>query len=566
MRRLAAFALAFVAGSGVGRAEHVLPSPSFESDSGVQMRIINYYESIPPEGFLPLRVEIKNFSGARRTWQFRTVHSQFGFRSMQFVTSLAVDADSERAFELLVPIAPGSMTIARYSDLLINVSGYAVVNGTSSEHSSGSGLTPTPFLGMGEALAVKEWGPLRELLEKSHSRALDGSPIDPRLIPADWRGLAGFEVLIFGESEWREIPAPQRNAIQDWVIKGGKLVVFRSGTGERRRICRREASWASEKLFIGCRVMPFRIPWSASFLPRRFQPSGSPLQNYTWQWPLALSMGRPEPPGLLIISFVVGFALVIGPLNFLAFAPQGQRHRLFWTTPAIALAASALMGMFIVLSEGFGGRGDRFGILVNLPQLRKSAVWQEQVSRTGVLASGTFVPSEPSLILPIGLRDSPGGYSASERGKTYLLDGSTWSGDWFRSRTTQAQIFSAVLPTRSQIQLVSSPDSAPSVISSFEETLEDFWYFDDDEMAWRGQDLRPGEKRPLQRADYKEFEVWWRDALNPAGYITRDRAQAFAKNKKGKFFASTQKPRPITSLSVIRWKDFSGLILGQPLR
>jgi hypothetical protein len=85
-------------------------------------------------------------------------------------------------------------------------------------------------------------------------------------------------------------------------------------------------------------------------------------------------------------------------------------------------------------------------------------------------------------------------------------------------------------------------------------------------MAWRGQDLRPGEKRPLQRADYKEFEVWWRDALKPAGYITRDRAQAFAKNKKGKFFASTPKPWPIASLASIRWKDFSGIILGQPLR
>ena len=127
---------------------------------------------------------------------------------MQFVTSLAVDADSERAFELLVPIAQGSMTIARYLRSLDQRLGYAVVNGTSSEHSSGSGLSPTPFLGMGEALAVKEWGPLRERLEKSHSRALDGSPIDPRLIPADWRGLAGFDVLMLEEAEWREIPAP----------------------------------------------------------------------------------------------------------------------------------------------------------------------------------------------------------------------------------------------------------------------------------------------------------------------------------------------------------------------
>ena len=207
----------------------------------------------------------------------------------------------------------------------------------------------------------------------------------------------------------------QRNAIQDWVIKGGKLVLFRSGTANDADLPQ------GGELGIGEVVHwvpgdPFQDSVVRILLAYEVPAAGSPLQNYTWQWPLALSMGRPEPPGLLIISFVVGFALVIGPLNFLAFAPQGQRHRLFWTTPAIALAASALMGMFIVLSEGLGGRGDRFGIVVNLPQLRKSAIWQEQVSRTGVLASGAFVPSEPSLILPIGLRDSPGGYLPSERG------------------------------------------------------------------------------------------------------------------------------------------------------
>jgi hypothetical protein len=565
MRRLALFAFALIAGWGAGRAERILPSPSFAPNSGVEMRIINYYENIPPQGFLPLRVEIKNFSGARRAWQFRTVHSQFGTRSMQFIASLAVDAGGERAFELLVPVAPWSLTSARFSNLLIDVSGYAVANGTLTEHSSGSGLTPTPFLGMGEALAVKEWGPLRERLEKSHSLSLDGSAVDPRFVPGDWRGLAGFEILVFADSEWREIPASQRNAIQDWVIQGGKLVVSRSAGGDAADLPMAGALGIGEVVH----WVPgedFQDSMIQGLLGRQNPAMGSALQHYTWQWPLALSMGRPEPPVFLIMSFVVGFALVIGPLNLLAFAPQGQRHRLFWTTPAIALAASVLIGMFIVLSEGFGGRGDRFGILLNLPQLHKSAIWQEQVSRTGVLTSGAFALSEPSLILPIGLRDSPGAFSSTQQGKTYLLDGSTWSGSWFRSRSTQAQILTAVLPTRSQIHLVTSPGSAPSAVSSFEGNLAEFWYFDDDGIAWRTRNLRPGEKQSLERAEYPEFEAWWKDALRPTGFITRDRAQAFAKDKKGKFFASTAKLRPIASLDAIRWKDFGGLILGQPSR
>src|SRR3981189_282682 len=121
LRPLVIFGLALVLRCGVAQAEHILPSPSFEAGSGVEMRIINYYENIPPGGFLPLRVEVKNLSDRRRVWRFRTVHSQFGLRSMHFVTSLAVDAGSERTFELLVPVAPGSLTVSRYSNLLIDV-------------------------------------------------------------------------------------------------------------------------------------------------------------------------------------------------------------------------------------------------------------------------------------------------------------------------------------------------------------------------------------------------------------------------------------------------------------
>jgi hypothetical protein len=561
MRHPAVFAIALVSTLCAGQAEHILPSPRFEPGSGIEMRIINCYEDIPPDGFLPVRVEVKNDSGAPRTWQFRAVHSQSSLRSMQFVASLSVDAGSERAFELLAPIDPQLTVSSRYSNLMITVTGYGVASGTTSEHSSGSGLTPTPFLGMGEALSVKNWGPLRERMEKNHSRSLDGSAVDLRLLPEDWRGLAGFEILVFSDFEWRQIPATQRNAIQDWIIQGGKLVLWGAGTANTPDLplagdlgTGAVLHWAPADDFLD---QASRLLMATEAL------ASATLQDYTWQWTLAQSLGRPEPPHLLIISFVVAFALVVGPLNFVVFAPLGQRHRLFWTTPAIALAASALMGLFIVLREGFGGSGERFEVLLNLPQLRKSVIWQEQASRTGVLASSAFVPSEPSLILPIGLRDSSGSYLLSERGKTYLLDGATWSGDWFRSRTTQAQLLSAVLPTRAHVQIVTSQDAAPSAVSTFDQEMAEFWYFDKEGISWKAENLRPGEKQALKRTEQQAFEAWWRAALKPAGPITRGHAESYAKDKREKFFASTTTPRFITSLATIRWKDSSGLILGQ---
>lgn len=564
-RFLAVVASAFVLSAPPARAENVLPGLRFLPGSGIAMRITNFYEEIPPFGFLPLRVEVKNPSPVERTWKFQTVHSQSSIRTTQFVTSLTVAAGSERTFDLLVPLSPQSTSSSRYSNLMIAVTGYAVADGTTSEHSSGGGRPPTPFLGMGEALAVKNWGPLQDRMEKKHSKSLDGSAIDPALIPADWRGLAGISALIFTDAEWRRIPATQRNAVQDWIVQGGQLV-----------LCHADPTAPAD--------LPPAGPWGsgtishwplgddlvdrcAKFLQVPvFSPSTEALQSYSWEWQPAKAVGRPEPPQLLIMTFVLAFAVIIGPLNFMVFAPLGRRHRLFWTTPLLSLGASIVMGAFIVLSEGFGGSGRRFEAELSLPGLRKSVLWQEQVSRTGVLTSRSFTLSEPSLMLPIGLklnREAPHSPN-SDRGISYALNGETWSGDWFRSRTTQAQVLTSVLPARGKLEISTAADGTPSVQSSFARELRDIWYFDASGQAWKGAGAKPGEKLPLVRADDKGFIAWWRRAIEPAGPLVRGRAEGYAKeDRAGKFFASTAIPQAIGSLDAIRWTDAEGVIFGQ---
>jgi len=548
------------------RAEHVLSSPQFQRGSGIEMKITNFYEDIPPAGFLPLRVEVKNGSKAPRTWTFDTTHSKYGMGSMRATFSLRVDAETDRTFDLLVPVASETSSSSRYSNLSIIVSGYAVTNGSSNEHASGGGKTPTAFLGMGEALSVKNWGPLRDSFDKKSSNSLDGTPLDPTLLPADWRGLAGFGAIIFEDSEWRRIPAAQRSALLEWVAQGGRLI-----------LCTADANASSELPEAGRNGVGQIEHWP---LGEDFQEkvktmlptiSGSAatdaIQNYTWKWKLAEAVGRPEPPQALIIIFVLLFAAIIGPLNFLVFAPSGNRHRLFWTTPLISLVASVIMGLFIVLSEGFGGNGQRFGVLLNLPNLNKNVLWQEQVSRTGVLSSSAFVLTDPVLPLPITLRKNTSSPTPAENGKSYVLDGATWSGDWFSSRTTQAQLFTAISPTRARLQVNDDSNGKPVAVSSFEVELEDLWYFDGAGKIWWADHVKPGEKRTLQAAYQHDFSKWWKDALEPAGEITRSRAARFNNgDSRVKFFASTAQPSFLSSLSSIRWKQGQSLILGQPVQ
>ena len=543
------------------RAEHVLPAPQFTPGSGVEMKITNFYEDIPPAGFLPLRVEVKNDSNAARTWQLTTRQTQSNTGSMQSVFALRAEAQSARTFDLLVPLVAEAGSGSRYSNLGISITGHGTARTESRESSRGGGSTPTVFLGMGKLLAVKNWGPLREQMDKKHSSTLEGTALNPELLPADWRGLAGFGIILLADSEWRNIPAAQRTAVQDWVIQGGKLILCHSGATPAADL---PAAGNS-----GCGSIDL-WPSGDDFLERvkttlLASPAGDPLKSYTWQWTLARAVGRPEPPQTLIMVFVLLFAVVIGPLNFLVFAPAGNRHRLFWTTPLISLISSVLMGLFIFFSEGMGGSGQRFAVQLSLPALNKSVLWQEQASRTGVLTSGAFVPAEPALLIPAGLRTNNNFRPNADRGKSYSLDGATWSGDWFRSRTTQVQIFTAVHAARTRLDVSASPEGKPVAVSSFENGLKELWYFDDAGEPWRAANVKPGEMRTLERAALADFTAWWKQILEPAGGLTRERAEKFfASDGRGKFFASSENPGLLSSLPSLRWKNRDSLVLGLP--
>ncbi len=566
-RSLCLLTLALLLSTGLPlQAERVLPSFNFAPGSGIEMRVTNFYEELPPFGFLPLRVEVKNSSGQTRKWDFRTSHSQANFRTFISSTTLEVPTGSERTFDLLVPLAPQAANSSRFSNLRIELSGYAVVNGSTSDHSSSSGRPPTSFTGMGEALAVKNWGPLRDLMEKTHLRALDGSSLDPDFLPADWRGLAGFEILFFTEAEWRGIGAAERGAIDDWINQGGKLVLVHTDASAPPDLPRAgNHGLGSIELW----------PLGDDFIERAAQLlkgtatslSTETLQNYTWQWNLAEKVGRAQPPQILIMVFVIAFGVIIGPLNFLVLAPLGKRHRLFWTTPLLSIAASLLMALFIIFSEGLGGSGRRLEAQLSLAGQNKAVLWQEQVSRTGVLTGNSFTPSQPSIILPVGLRQStnPGSYRAgADRGSAYVLNGTVWSGDWFRSRNTQAQVFSAVIQTRGRLQVQADPSGTPVALSSFDKILEEVWYFDQQGAAWRGLNLSPGEKQPLKPANKDDHAKWWKKTLQDGGPVIRSRSEEYAKGEKaGKFFAVTKATTPITSLPSIRWKDSGGIIFGE---
>lgn len=538
----------------------VLPGLRLEKESGITMRVLNLYEDIPPSGFLPLRVEIRNDSPASHRWLVQTAQSGAGFGlSTRSLNALEVPAKTEKTFDLLVPLAMQSREAARYSTLMVTVTGYGVSKGLCSAYSSGSGRPPSAYLGMGKELSVKNWGPLAQRLEKD-TRSLDGTSLDSGLLPEDWRALSGFEVIVFTTEEWRKIAPASRNAILEWVAQGGRLILGFSGspdglpaagptgTGEIEQ-------WNLAEEWIERLVLAVSsTSTSQAYLASR---------DYNWNWSLAAQVGRPEPPLVMLMVFVVVFALVIGPVNFIWLAPAGSRHRLFWTTPAISLGASLLLAGLILTREGFGGRGLYYVAMLSMPTEHKTVLWQEQVARTGVLSESAFVPSEPSLILPIRLkRGTPEPFQRSPD-TSYALDGDTWSGDWFRSRSTQAQILTTIVPSRERLE-VRWENGKPQALSTFPQVLDEIFYFDEKGTIWRGKAVAPGRPVTLVATTPEIQKAWLERTLLLSGPITRGRVETFTRSPlAGKFLASSHAIPPVKTLTSIRWTETGGVLFGE---
>jgi hypothetical protein len=286
------------------------------------------------------------------------------------------------------------------------------------------------------------------------------------------------------------------------------------------------------------------------------------MNSYSWSWKLASQIGRPSPPHAVIIAFVLAFAVIIGPINFLIFAPAGNRHRLFWTTPLISLVASLLMGLAIVLSEGFGGTGKQFALTLLRPEDKKMVRWQEQVSRTGVLISDDFSTGEPTFLAPIDLRKEGVMIARGARGSSFSLNGNTWSGDWFRSRSTQAQALTAISESRERLEVSQDEHGTLLAESSFASPLTSLWVFDESGSLWKTELLNTGEKKPLTKAALSEFQTWWTQHLQSAGPLTKARAETFGKDPQaGQFFASWERPS-MTTLPSIRWSEEPGILMG----
>ena len=557
--------------------------PATDPASGVSVRIESWLESSPQCGMVPLRLSITNSDSRAHTWEI-SVHDGFGMGGT-YVTNGALPVEAGHGAETTVYAMCEAMTTGSgyYRNLNINVSGPGIkvpyAGGLHSSHSGSSSVTP--FIAMSKKLSAKGWSQLKAKLDSSHgSRSgtsdLDGSEVDMTQAPDDWRGYTCLAQLWMDESEWLSMGEGSKAALLDWLALGGHVFILASDISDARLDLIKLPPVAKGERRLGAgRVTALK--WDGTTFPldsvaKQIKDSGNrgiidPLGNYESKWELRKAVGELGLQHGLIFGFIVVFGLLIGPVNLFLLAPAKRRQRLFWTTPLLSLAGSALLVALMIFQDGIGGHGTRITLAMLLPEQKKMALVQEQVSKTGVLLGRSFAKEEPAWMQPLTFKDNSGGYPYRREMQHHFNESPAGrSGDWFSSRAIQSQMIEAVRPTRAAIEFFPSADAnaAPMVLSSIEVPLEKVFVIDEQQHVWVAENLGTGEKKALRIERKNEFSEWMQDQLKLTGAVSWGILEKGRKLPTGHVFAISSDASKIAvkTLDSIQWNNDRVIFTG----
>ena len=585
-----AFALALHAAPQA--AQETLFNHEPDPKSKMRVEAVALFSTPPPSGFLPVRVTVNNP---------RDQEAEINFSSTSGDDSISGNG-SELTSSFTIKAAPGKTT---RHDLLVPCTTVLSAGGDQSvelrmsgDFGTNRGSISTSYMDEQPALLLSEplYTPNASMLDAAASSHFSGGyrggsstfsgKFDARELPEDWRAYSGYDGIALTDADWGKASPGARNAILRWNRLGGELVIYALSStsdfatlgiaSEAKGVRDAERSFGQvtiENIAPDLKLDPAVTISVFSSPSARLPALGKSIrEDFGNAWPLQIQFGEQGYNYGLFILILVAFGIVVGPVNLFVFAKSGRRHRLFITTPIIALATSALLVALIILIDGFGGRGMRTVLMEVRPDDGENTayIFQEQISRTGVLLGGEFEVADPALITPVPLgfnqwarlTQSNGG--GGMRYEVLVRDGKLQvDGDWFQSRSEQGQLVRAIVPTRGRIEARSN-GGPPTFLSTFDFPVETLYYRAPGGGLWRADKITPGKAFTCQEVlegSTGEHALFFARALGSFS-PRHQKALAPLVNREGHFVAVTTEAPGIETLPGIKWQSTQTYITG----
>ena len=349
---------------------------------------------------------------------------------------------------------------------------------------------------------------------------LDGhaeATVDPESVHAwspDWLAYSGWDGVVLSTDEARQAPHPVAEALIAYVEAGGTLWLVGSSI-----LADLGTPWTT----IGCEPTPpdvacslglgqvFRSDTREGMMFQGRPPVVEAWDNTLGFWSIAFDPARihRELPvvdkvgvpvrGLFLL--LVGFTIVVGPINFLFLSRRGQRTRILGTIPLLSLLACCALLVGVLYGEGIvrERRLDGFTWLDQTTQrtvsLGVAGYYSTLVPRAGLRFEST---TEVSLFRDLQnwslLRKRPGKqivWDDGEGGGQHLSRG------WLRPRVPTYLLLRKSERRRERLD-VTLEDGVPTVVNGLGADVEALWLADAEGRLWSTGDLAVGRQATLE--------------------------------------------------------------------
>ena len=319
----------------------------------------------------------------------------------------------------------------------------------------------------------------------------------------EWLAYSCFDGVVLLADDYRELSPATRSALDGYVRCGGVLTVLGKGAAD---LVGKGFNFATingmaiAKVGFGCIV--------AVDTPVPDKLSGDHTEAISNAWISSLAACRKMdvddamrkmpvtdtikvPVGMMTLT-IIGFSILVGPVNLLVLSRIKRRIWMLWTIPAIALGTSALIWIHAFVSEGV------------TPTVRIEGVTLLD-QRVGIAASigleGCYCPLTPGG----GLQFS----ATTEATPLWTRDNATRSVDWTRGQHLKGAWVAARVPTyfmvrkcetrRERLQVSRTPDGAMRVINGLGASVSNLYLVDTTGVVFFVDHIAAGAEKVLSR-------------------------------------------------------------------
>ncbi|HMP89119.1 MAG TPA: hypothetical protein PJ991_02900 [Kiritimatiellia bacterium] len=557
-----------------GRASAWSQKVRMEDGKKVAIEVSSMIDVLPPTGYFPLRIHIKNDrdEGGRWLFVFKSTGTYDESTPMSYSQVFQVGPREERRFELMAPIHPSHAGRHIYPRFMIDVSGPEARPDSRVRHSSSYRSAVGTFAGISTKLANRNIGAL-ENSTSTQAVAVIFTRMALESFADDIRAYSAFDIMLMEHDEWQSLGHQPRYIIKQWIALGGTLMLFApnpSATAIPADLENGVGEWPQSWKYGWGRVQLFpmterqvinaeEVIKSMAALPSLNNLAQSSYSNVNWPMRRNIPEIRQPRALLLISSFAVAF--IIGPINLFV-AHRRKRHiQLLWTTPALSMLAGLLIAIFIMFSDGFGGYGQRLVVSHLLSHDQLEVTVQEQVSRTGVLLSRRFNLPSHTMLNSVQADNSKG-----IKPQFKLNIEGVANGSWFTSRAIQGQVFRKATPSRARVEIwtnSNNEESEPEIFSAIGDTLKKIYVVDAEGRHWMAENIHAGESKKLKAIPPAEFRNWWRELRDAGGGLLRMNVGG-SESMVAMFYAEVARPesRLLPSLRSVRWTKDRAFVMG----